>query len=147
MKKILKKFGFTLIEIIIVVIILGVLGGIAMPRYTGMIERHRAQEGIQTLVVFLNAQRKYQLENGGNFAGQAQIAQLDIAAVPTRYFNAPTIDTSTKVVAKITRSDGSYTLTIDDQGQIYCLPMDSDQCITLACPGNAGLANRGAPCR
>lgn len=43
-----RNQGFTLIEIIIVVVILGILAAIALPKITGNIDRARAAEAFQT---------------------------------------------------------------------------------------------------
>lgn len=49
MKKISSRSGFTLIEIIVVMIILGVVVAIALPNIFSSIERSRAQEAISNM--------------------------------------------------------------------------------------------------
>ncbi len=44
-----KKSGFTLMELLIVIVILGVLAGVAMPIYTGMIQKAKDAEVIGIL--------------------------------------------------------------------------------------------------
>ena len=41
--------GFTLLEVLIVIVILAVLAGLAVPVYTAQVEKSRAQEAIQML--------------------------------------------------------------------------------------------------
>ena len=53
--KLNNKSGFTLIEVIIVVIILGVLAGLALPRIVGQINRSRSAEAVNELGVIMRA--------------------------------------------------------------------------------------------
>ncbi len=56
MKKVLmNKKGFTLLEIVVVMIIVGVLAAIALPNLFANVERQRAQEAITTIGVIRNA--------------------------------------------------------------------------------------------
>ena len=54
-KKKLNKKGFTLIELIVVIAILGILALIAIPRFTGMQKRAKEQSIISTATAILNA--------------------------------------------------------------------------------------------
>jgi type IV pilus assembly protein PilE len=57
------KRGFTLIEVLIVVIILGILATIAVPQFTGMIRRARLSEGWSALGAIKTAQEIYHLDH------------------------------------------------------------------------------------
>ena len=66
MGRILKKDkrGFTLLEILIVIVILAVLAGLAIPIYAASVEKSRAQEAIQGLSQARGAMLRYFASNG-----------------------------------------------------------------------------------
>ena len=45
----MKNKGFTLIEIIIVIVILGIMAAVALPKITGQIDRGRLPQGLEQL--------------------------------------------------------------------------------------------------
>ena len=67
--------GFTLLELLIVILIIGVLATLAVPRYINFIERSRAAEAVQVLNAIKSAQLAYRLEHG-TFAGT--LPDLDV---------------------------------------------------------------------
>ena len=114
-KKLNSKAGFSLLEIIVVIVIIGILASVALPRYNVFIEKSRSAEGIQILSAVLAAQRLYRLEEvHGNFTNN--ITLLDIDANNTSLFEAPTASTTGASIKR----DGSYTLSIDLNGVISC---------------------------
>jgi prepilin-type N-terminal cleavage/methylation domain-containing protein len=113
--------GFTLVEIIVVVIIIGVLASVAMPSYSIQIEKTRAAEGVQSLTALLAAQKRYQLENGAYEAGPT-LTLLDVDITASNNFLAPTISNAAGAVASIVRNSATipYTLSISDTGVVAC---------------------------
>lgn len=51
--------GFTLLEVLIVIVILAVLAGLAVPVYTAQLEKSRAQEAIQMLEAIRGGMLRY----------------------------------------------------------------------------------------
>ncbi|AKJ63995.1 type II secretion system major pseudopilin GspG [Kiritimatiella glycovorans] len=56
--------GFTLIEILLVVVIIGILVGIAVPRFTGRVEQSRVAAAESTLKSISTALDLYELDMG-----------------------------------------------------------------------------------
>lgn len=54
--------GFTLAELLIVIVILGILGGIALPRFLPQAERGRVAEAVAMLSAIRKGQEAYKLE-------------------------------------------------------------------------------------
>ena len=55
--------GFTLVELLIVVVILGIIAAIGFPMYTGYIDSARDKEATASLQAISMMQEQYQLEN------------------------------------------------------------------------------------
>ncbi len=110
--------GFTLVEIIIVVVILGIFAGFGLISLKTAIERNISMEGVNILTSLLGAHQRYQLENS---AYTNNLNNLDITIPTSQNFNAPTIAT-TDPMATIQRNDSSYTLFISSTGAITCSP-------------------------
>ncbi len=64
-----KSKGFTLIELMITVGIIGVIAAIAVPAYTGYIETGRKVEGQNNLEVLKASQAEFYAENNTFFVG------------------------------------------------------------------------------
>ncbi len=58
------KKGFTLFEVLIVVIIMGVLATIALPTYHKVVRKSRVADGLNSLDMLAGAQEKYFMEHG-----------------------------------------------------------------------------------
>ena len=58
------KKGFTLFEVLVVVIILGVLATIALPTYHKVVRKSRVADGLNSLDMLAGAQEKYFMEHG-----------------------------------------------------------------------------------
>ncbi|NLH39400.1 MAG: prepilin-type N-terminal cleavage/methylation domain-containing protein [Elusimicrobia bacterium] len=64
------KNGFTLIELMVVVLIIGILTTIAVPQYRKTIDTSKAMDALSTLQMIANANRMYQLDNNAYISGQ-----------------------------------------------------------------------------
>ncbi len=76
------KKGFTLIELLIVLIIIGVLATLAIPQYTGYVEKARSAEALTMINALKTAEAAYKLETGSYTTNITQL-QTSIGNVPT----------------------------------------------------------------
>ena len=60
-----RAAGFTLMELLIVVIIVGILASVALPQFSKMTRRARAAEGTNLVGAVLTAEWVYYQEQGG----------------------------------------------------------------------------------
>jgi len=59
-----NKKGFTLVELLVVIIIVGVLAAVAVPLMTANVQKARKSEGMAGAGTIRTAQRLYNVENG-----------------------------------------------------------------------------------
>lgn len=85
--------GFALIELIIVVIIIGILAAIALPRYNKAVENSKIAEATSMLGVIREAQMRYLMENDAYAASFAQL-DLEEGTAVKRYFDFNVDDAS-----------------------------------------------------
>ena len=126
----MRKKGFTLLELIIVIVILGILASFALPRYFRVAERGRSAEAVSVLGTLRSAQMRARAERG---VYQGLCANLDVDITPPRFFNAPTciaaaddlvnlvtIVRNNAVIPNSIVATEAYTLAINGNGVINC---------------------------
>jgi prepilin-type N-terminal cleavage/methylation domain-containing protein len=90
MKKIIKnKKGFTLVELVIVIVIVGILSVISVPIYRGYVEKAMMTEGKVLIGAIGKAELAYHVQHGYFFDTNGRTeysSELDIDAGANKYF-------------------------------------------------------------
>lgn len=116
-----KQAGFSLVELTIVVVILGVLSMMAVPRYRTAVERAKASEAFTYLAQIEGAQERYNARTG-EYA--QQLGRLDIKMPSPKHFSVGSLTSynwQTQWELRLTRSGassgfGNYTVTWNQDG-------------------------------
>jgi len=134
--------GFTLLELLTVVIIVAILAVIAIPQYFKAAERARATEAVNLLGMIRRAQIRYYAEHAYT---TDDCSDLDVDIPDLKYFNEDSLQCikqtnyggtdGTNELANIQRrSDiqnpgyGAYTLRIYENGEVMCDKSTGTKC-------------------
>jgi|GEM_PF-2095274 len=131
--------GFTLAEVLTVTVILGVMAGVAIPTYNGIIEKQGANEAYVNLQTIYRAEKLYHTKNGQYWISTSPSGDTDLSSVTSnlnidlrqpKYYpffmivSKGNSQTGFKAWASKTSSTGAaYTLWADNLGQT--LPGDA----------------------
>jgi prepilin-type N-terminal cleavage/methylation domain-containing protein len=116
--------GFTLVELSVVIVIIGVLAAFAVPRFRNAVERSKAAESFNYLSAVRSAQERYHGRQG-TYADL--LTKLDIKMSVPKYFTVGTVspgltgDLEDSWSLTLTRTGpsagyGAYTVTFNDDG-------------------------------
>jgi prepilin-type N-terminal cleavage/methylation domain-containing protein len=106
--------GFTLIELIIVIVIISILALVSVPIYRGYTRRAMASEGRALVGSIATSEKVYLAEHGAYLAVAATglNAALDIDATGNKYFRTFTITQS----GTVTGANATFTATATGSG-------------------------------
>ena len=130
-KKLKAKGAFTLIELIVVIIIIGVLASLALPRFFRTVEYSRASEALQNLSTLRQSMQRCYLRassyltcsplNDATFAGLDVENPNNVAAANRLFAYDTSASAATTFTVRATRNtnaggDGTSTVTLTDAG-------------------------------
>ena len=119
-----NRKGFTLVELAVVIVIIGVLAAFGVPRFLKSVERSKASEAFSYLAAIRSAQVRSQAKNG---TYEAVITNLDIQFSTPKYFTVGTVspgssgsleDSWTLTLTRVGASSGygAYTVIFTQDG-------------------------------
>lgn len=114
--------GFSIIEIIVAIVMIGIMLAVALPKYNRVVEKSRQAEAFTNLAAIRGAQARYYAEKGGWTSdwGKLDAEQPQDADQYFDYYLGTTADT----VASAIRNDnknccfGSYAVYVASSGKI-----------------------------
>ena len=118
-----SRRGFTLVELAVVIVIIGVLAAFGVPKFLNSVERSKAAEAFAYLSALRTAEERFQAKEG---VYTADATKLDITMQPPKYFTPGSITvvnsgstpgwscTLTRIAAS--SSKGAYTVTFTEDG-------------------------------
>lgn len=108
--------GFTLIELVIVIVIIGILSVIAVPLYRGYVRRAAGAEGAALVGSVASAEKAYFSEHGAYTALTNTSSALDINSGTNKFFTSFTVtgtaSTFTVTTTGATTSNDSSGVTV-----------------------------------
>ena len=116
--------GFTLVELAVVIVIIGILAAFAVPRFRDAVERSKAGEAFNYLAAVRSSQERY---HGRQSTYANAVTNLDIKLSTPKYFAVGSIAAGTtgsledSWTLTLTRSGaaagyGPYTVTFTEEG-------------------------------
>jgi len=151
--RLIQKYGFTLAELSVVVIVTGAIAALAVPRLMSQAEIVRSQEAKMHLLAIYENQKDYYREQGRYRAlssatafSTANIPEYGQADFMKDFSNAKGLNntivkcggTSVRALASMESRKGNYTLNILDNGGLCCTPCASNSDVCSRINGHFG---------
>ena len=132
----IKNNAFTLVEVIIVAVIVGILAGIVLPQYTKAVERNRSKEAKTNLRLIAAAEQQYYMEYSAYTATSSSISQINdllrlSIAESANMWTYSVVNSGVNLTTNANRTDGPYsgcvyTLTVFKNNRVIGEPTGSN---------------------
>ena len=92
LSRVRNRKGFTLVELAVVIVIIGVLAAFGVPRFLQSVEKSKASEAFNYLSAIQGSEERYLAQNG---VYASSISDLDVLLSNPQYFTVPSSITVT----------------------------------------------------
>lgn len=137
-----QQRGFTLIELMIVVAIIGILASIAVPQYQNYIYRARVVEGLTLSAGFKNAVVDYYSSNNAFPDSAASVGLVDLSSAPS----SGALESIQLGIGGVITVQFRASLAPAGANQITLTPVTSSGSISWTCGGNLSASLKPKSC-
>lgn len=112
-----KTKGFTLVELVIVLVIVGILSIIIVPAFKDQVRKSRRYDATSTLMSILSAEEQYRMKN--TTYGTLANVWGGVTTTPEGYYNL-SITGNTATAYVLTATAASTDQALDDEAGVNC---------------------------